>query len=211
MPRLSIKQSEFLKLSAVLFMIIDHIGLLLFPDQVIWRIIGRLAFPLFAFQVALACKYSRNLNKYISLLVIFAAVAQIPFMLALQTLSLNVLFTFLLSVLFIASNRMLKPIILLIAIGCYFTIGYDYGLYGFALVLAFYYIPKWPVIILIMGFMTMLFPFTYIQWFAIGSLLYILLVSKVSFRRIPSTSKYFFYCFYPLQFIILLVIVNITR
>jgi hypothetical protein len=44
-------------------MAVDHIGLELFSGMIIFRIIGRLAFPLFAFFIAEGCKYTRNKIK----------------------------------------------------------------------------------------------------------------------------------------------------
>lgn len=38
-----------IKILAALFMLIDHAGLILFPEIIILRYIGRLSFPLFAF------------------------------------------------------------------------------------------------------------------------------------------------------------------
>lgn len=41
-----------LKIIACVTMLIDHIGMMFFPDVVVWRIIGRLSMPLFAFTFA---------------------------------------------------------------------------------------------------------------------------------------------------------------
>ena len=53
-----------LKYIAALTMLIDHAGLLLFPRNILFRIIGRLAFPIFAFMIAEGCRYTRNKLKY---------------------------------------------------------------------------------------------------------------------------------------------------
>ena len=52
-----------LKIVACILMAIDHIGLELFPNISILRIIGRLAFPLFAFFIAEGCIYTKNKTK----------------------------------------------------------------------------------------------------------------------------------------------------
>ena len=44
--------SFVLKLIAAITMLIDHTGLILFPNQMIFRIIGRLAFPIYAYCIA---------------------------------------------------------------------------------------------------------------------------------------------------------------
>ena len=38
---------------AMLTMLIDHIGLIWFPENMAWRIIGRLALPFYAFAIVL--------------------------------------------------------------------------------------------------------------------------------------------------------------
>ncbi len=60
-----------LKLFACLFMLCDHIGVVFFPDLVIFRIIGRLAFPLFAYFIAEGCRYTKNkLRRFLSVFVL---------------------------------------------------------------------------------------------------------------------------------------------
>lgn len=67
-----------LKYLACVFMLIDHIGYFLFPQNVFLRILGRMAFPIFAFFIAEGCGYTRNPIKRVSLIffcaVIFDAV-----------------------------------------------------------------------------------------------------------------------------------------
>ena len=58
--KFNILSSSALKLLACGFMLIDHVGVRLFPDVLILRIIGRLAFPIFAFFIAEGCRYTRK-------------------------------------------------------------------------------------------------------------------------------------------------------
>ena len=53
-----------LKLIGVVTMTIDHIGYILFPKLALLRIIGRLAYPVFAYLIAEGCTYSRYKTKY---------------------------------------------------------------------------------------------------------------------------------------------------
>ena len=53
-----------LKIIAAITMFIDHMGLMLFPKTLIFRYIGRLAFPIFAFMIAEGCRYTRNRLRY---------------------------------------------------------------------------------------------------------------------------------------------------
>ena len=49
-----------LKIIAAISMVIDHVGLMFFPTLKILRIIGRLAYPIFAFMIAEGCYYTKN-------------------------------------------------------------------------------------------------------------------------------------------------------
>ena len=60
-------------------MVCDHVGLMFFPREIIFRIIGRLAFPIFAFMIAEGAKYTRNKLKYFSLMAALAAICQIVY------------------------------------------------------------------------------------------------------------------------------------
>ena len=51
---------NILKLLAALTMVIDHAGLLLFPQTAVLRWIGRISFPLFAFCVGDGCVHTRK-------------------------------------------------------------------------------------------------------------------------------------------------------
>ena len=53
-----------LKIIACISMLIDHIGVLLFPQVAVLRWIGRLAMPIFAFFIGEGCRYTKNRKKY---------------------------------------------------------------------------------------------------------------------------------------------------
>ena len=53
-----------LKFIACVSMLIDHAGLLLFPEQIWMRSIGRLAMPLFGFFIAEGARYTSNRMRY---------------------------------------------------------------------------------------------------------------------------------------------------
>ena len=56
--------STVLKILGVIFMTTDHIGYFLFPQITVLRIIGRLAYPIFAYMIAEGCRYTRNKVRY---------------------------------------------------------------------------------------------------------------------------------------------------
>lgn len=53
-----------LKLLACVFMFFDHFGMIFFPSVSLFRGIGRLAFPIFAFMIAEGAKYTRSKLRY---------------------------------------------------------------------------------------------------------------------------------------------------
>lgn len=57
-------------------MLIDHMGVLLFPRILLFRYIGRLAFPIFAFFIGEGCRYTKNRKKYFLSVFILGAACQ---------------------------------------------------------------------------------------------------------------------------------------
>ncbi|MEG1257157.1 TraX family protein [Clostridium sp.] len=84
-----------LKLLACILMLIDHIGAIFFPEILFIRVIGRSAFPIFAFLITEGYSRTKNLKKYIYRLLLLAVISEIPFMLAFDTTGLNIFFTLL--------------------------------------------------------------------------------------------------------------------
>ena len=80
----------------------DHIGLALFPHQALFRIAGRLAFPLFCFLVTECFEHTGNRRRYALTLLLLALVTEIPsdllvFGRPLDLTELNAVFSLLLS------------------------------------------------------------------------------------------------------------------
>lgn len=76
LTKLRFLNSNAIKLVAAFTMLIDHMGLMLFDDEAVFRIIGRLAMPLFAFAVAEGCHYTKNKYKHFGLLFGLAVICQ---------------------------------------------------------------------------------------------------------------------------------------
>ena len=83
-------------------MVVDHVGRILYPDLLFLQVIGRLAFPLFAYLVVLGVESTKKPRKYMATLLLFAVISQVPYFLAFEIQPferLNILFSLFLSAL----------------------------------------------------------------------------------------------------------------
>lgn len=139
-----------LKFIAALSMLIDHIGVMFLPDIEILRIIGRIAFPIYAFMIAEGCKYTKNKLRYFLTIFVLAVVCQIVYYFYENSLNMSILVTFSLSILVIYAMQYMKEalfaaersrvrqcfsflILLSVISGVYFLNRYltvDYGFWG---------------------------------------------------------------------------------
>lgn len=141
---------------AMLLMLIDHIGLVFFPDILLFRYIGRLAFPIFAFLIVEGYCHTRNLRNYLLRLLGLAIITDLPSQYMSQgnfdyVPFQNVIWTFLISLVAIAlidHSRKQLPLIgwlplslVVTALAGYvaFWANTDYNYIGVLMVLGFYY------------------------------------------------------------------------
>lgn len=141
---------------AMLTMLIDHIGLLFFPNEALWRIIGRIAFPLYAYALVQGYRHTSNFRNYILRLALIAVISQIPYQLVLKSGGLNVVATLLISLLVLKLLERIKPgavSVLLIALCCFVmeVFPFDYGAYGLLLVLIFKYARSSQLLLMHLG------------------------------------------------------------
>ena len=73
-----------LKIIALVFMFIDHSGKMLFPHVPEMRLLGRIAFPLYAWCLAVGFEYTRSVPKYMLRLLAIGLISQPLYMLALN-------------------------------------------------------------------------------------------------------------------------------
>lgn len=101
-----------LKVIACISMAIDHVGLAFFPEVAILRVMGRLAFPLFAFFIAEGCRYTRH--KWRRFLQIFSLglVCEVVYYLYSGVVEGTVLMTFTFSILIIHALQYWKRTLL---------------------------------------------------------------------------------------------------
>lgn len=210
-----------IKLFAAGIMVLDHIGMILFPDVLWWRIVGRLSMPLFAYGIARGFYFSEkknNTDHYIKRLFFFALVSQIPYtILSLwikDRLEFNIGFTWLLSVVFMkTASRKTQgwiAIVSIVLISAYF-LPIDYGVYGVLYPLMFYsYMLKnnksqYAFLgITVLFALDVVLTLDLIQAFSLIAFPILLLAIRYDTKvRLP---KGFYYWFYPLHLIVLMII-----
>lgn len=70
-----------LKCIAMVCMLIDHTGAVLFPQYRILRMVGRLAFLIYCFLLVEGAMHTRNIRRYELRLLLFACISEIPLIL----------------------------------------------------------------------------------------------------------------------------------
>ncbi len=138
------QDTGLLKIIAMVCMIIDHVGARIFPQIGELRVIGRIAFPLYIWCMAVGASYTSNPVRYALRLLLVGLIAQPFFMLGLshswsQWNVFATLFLGYLGILGIRTNRygsrVWAPLFVLL-IPCFVSM--DYGWRGVLLVMLMY-------------------------------------------------------------------------
>lgn len=214
-----------LKILAAIFMTVDHVGFILFPQQIIFRIIGRLAFPIFAYMIAEGCRYTKSYGRYLSTMAAVAAVCQVVHLVAMGSLYQCILVTFSLSValIFLCKNatEKRKPTAYLALVGGICAVffvteilpgmlpgtdfGVDYGFWGVMLpVLVYMGKNKWQKLLLCAAALLLLSKS--LESIQMWSLLTLPLLALYNGQRGKWKMKYFFYIYYPAHLVVIYAI-----
>lgn len=211
-----------LKIIAMLTMTVDHVGAILLP-QVTWlRLIGRLAFPIYAFMIAEGCRHTRSLPRYLATLGALAGVCQGVYFFAMGSLHQSILVTFTLSVglcMLVKLAAEKRSFWTRLALGgavvgvfwitqllpgllSYTDFSVDYGFFGVMLPVCVYWAgtktARLAVAGLVLGAMALtMWPG---QW---ASLLALPLLALYNGHRGKLRLKWLFYFYYPLHLVIL--------
>ena len=76
--------TTWLKIIALVFMFIDHAGKMCFPAVPEMRILGRIAFPIYAWCMIVGFHYTRSVPKYLLRILVTGVVSQPLYMIALN-------------------------------------------------------------------------------------------------------------------------------
>ena len=77
--KLRFLNANALKFLAAALMVVDHVGLLFFPYNLVFRAIGRISMPLFAFAVSEGCRYTKNKIRHFALIAGLAVICQLVY------------------------------------------------------------------------------------------------------------------------------------
>lgn len=198
-----------LKWIALVSMAVDHVGMTLFPQYIMLRIIGRLAFPIYCFLLVEGAVHTSNRKRYLGRLLLFALISEVPFDLAVSgkvfaVQSQNVFFTLALGLgaVFLLEIRGKYPYAILGSVGLLFAAQFaqtDYGGGGVLIILLFYLFREKPVVKAVSFSAANVLCYGGLQNYAILSLVPILCYNG---KRGPGM-KYLFYVFYPAHLLVL--------
>lgn len=138
-----------LKSIALITMITDHYGAIFHPNIILYRIIGRLAFPIYAFLLVEGYTHTRNIKKYGIRLLLFAFISEIPFDFAfyneINFNHQNIFFTLTigLAIMYFLDNKdrysLSTPLVIGIGLILSMIMAVDYNYIGIIYILSFYY------------------------------------------------------------------------
>lgn len=217
--------SSLLKWIALLTMLIDHIGAIFFPQHEIFRIIGRISFPIFAFLLVQGFTHTRSRNAYLIRLLVFALIAEIPFDLCFSGVYYNfysqsIMFELLIGfmALVFAEKARKKPLyFFIVALLAFFSelIYASYGAYGIVLITFLYLLRRYrgADILALLGITYLFYGFTSWGFSIVGYNYSILTLNSVQLyacfsavllvfyngKRGGKSYKWLFYIFYPVH------------
>lgn len=215
--------TNLLKLIAIICMVVDHIGGKFFPEQILFRIIGRLAFPIFCYCMTVGLIYTKDIKKYLERLALFAIISQPFWILAFNAnnfwgniFNFNIFFSLFFTLITLWAFKEHKWWIFA---SCIFILGwfnFDYSYTGVILMLIFYLFRNKPALgalLYTLSYTPALFTASIGDYFVIAIGNYPINISFFSILAAPlifiktnsniKISKWFFYTFYPAHLFII--------
>ena len=216
---------DLLKIFALITMTIDHIGMILLSDKdSVFRLIGRTAFPVFAFLLMYHLYQKKIFKKYMLRLLGFGLLTTILLM-PFWSGSLNVMWTFLLPVLtlwIIEKAIEDMPWYLAFCVGLFvwlvlgvLSFSTNYSLGGYLYLLSFWIYFKWPRLVPVMLLFVLAFLLN--QPMIVGGVITVLttgfLLCVDRDEKYPRLikNKWFFYFYYPLHLLFLYAISTLIK
>ena len=230
-PRLSTNlDTNFLKLVAILSMLIDHIGGALFPTVGLYRWVGRLAFPIFCYCMTVGLLYTHDIRRYLCRLGLFAVISQPFYVLAFhphdffaEFTNWNIFFTLFLSLLSMYGLMTRRWWLFLLALFVVSWWNFDYSGMGIEYMLIFYLCRNHPALGAAL-YCAMFLPYLGapaelplnltvggigVDWMFFAVFAAPLLFFRTNFR--PNIPKWVFYAFYPAHLALIAVLQFVLR
>lgn len=211
--------TDFLKLIAIVAMLVDHIGSAFFPEAAWMRCIGRIAFPIFCYCLTVGLLYTKNFKSYLTRLGIFALVSQPFYVLAFnqdnfwaELTSMNIFFTLFVSLLAMRGIQTRRWWLFGVCVLVLMFFNFDYNITGVILMLIFYFCRNKPwlgAVLYALNYLPALLaggdpasPFTLMLGnYALDGVFCSVLAIPLIFLAMPklrlNIPKWFFYGFYP--------------
>ena len=213
-----------LKIIALISMFCDHFGYFITHGTFSFmNYFGRLAFPIFAFQISEGYTHTHDIKKYMTRLFLFALISQIPFMLYCNSIGfnfeLNIFFTLLLGLICIflydKSKHKIQAIIAIVAI-CYIgeLLKVDYGFWGILLIFLFYLFKNNKVLMSISFLLMCAYKFSLpmletgfnLRYLIAGLSTFLSIVPILLYNgKLGYKTKYLLYIFYPAHLLLFYV------
>ena len=226
------QQSNFLKLVGIITMAIDHAGAILMPEFLFLRVIGRIAFPIFAYQIVVGYIHTHDFKKYFWRLLGLGILFQVPYTIATGSYTLNIFFTLAIGLvcLWLIDNRKSIAVIGILLVTAFFdnfqiiisylninsgwlfqiqnyVQSFDYGLYGLLTIILMFVLLENNKY-LVMAFICL--NLVFISFYGISELQIFAPLAMIFIARPLSLklkiSSWFFYLFYPAHIVILYLI-----
>lgn len=195
----AIPKNDSLKALGIIFMLIDHIGTVFFPQVLMFRVIGRLSYPIFAYGITIGYQHTKNFKSYLLRLSLFFLISQ-PFFTLVFHVGINIFATLsigLISIYFYDKKQYLTVLLLLI-IAPFLSL--NYGLYGLGLILTFHiFKDNLKGLVLSQIAINILFALHYHTFLQAYSLLALILICKKGWFINIHLNKYIVYMFYPIH------------
>ena len=219
--------SFVLKIIACVCMFCDHFSNAVFGNVTFLNFIGRIAFPIFCFQIVQGYIHTHDIKKYILRLSLFALISQVPFMffyhVVFDSFAINVIFTLLFGLLAILIYDKYNKFV---GICSFLTLGtiaqichFDYGFFGVFIIFMFYLLRNKKTAMSIFFILAVIVKYLIpvvqngipISYLFFGNK-YSLLMYCTCLSLIPilfyngkkgKDAKYLFYIFYPVHLLIL--------
>lgn len=206
-------------------MTIDHVGYMLLPEYKWMRIVGRIAFPIFAFMIAEGCRYTHNRVRYLLQIAVLGIAMQLVFFVTTKSLYQSVFISFTLAILLIYALDSAKSkqklsygvgallVFLVITFLCFglpdilYETDYniDYNIVGILLPVGCYFATdrKWKIAVFALLLIALSFFYGGVQWFC---LLAVPFIGAYNYKKGSLPLKNFFYLYYPIHLIVIYMI-----